>query len=162
MCLKKTSWCTCIFPCRAGALIRGGESIDLDRLYTFGWYLGAAFQIQDDILNLAGDYAAYGKKIAGDLCEGKRNLMLIHLLRHAGSVEREAVRRFLGKPRQERSRAEVEALHRRLEDQGSINFARALAGAAVAAGEVAFAALPDSEDKAFLLDTARYVIERDR
>jgi geranylgeranyl diphosphate synthase type II len=28
-----------------------------------GWYLGAAFQIQDDVLNLVGEYERYGKEI---------------------------------------------------------------------------------------------------
>ena len=56
---------------------------DLDPLVRFGFYLGAAFQIRDDLLNLIGDEAQYGKEILGDLYEGKRTLMLIHLLREA-------------------------------------------------------------------------------
>ena len=42
--------------------------------------MGAAFQIQDDLLNLVGDEENYGKEIGGDIWEGKRTLMLIHLL----------------------------------------------------------------------------------
>ena len=52
-------------------------------------YLGTAFQIQDDLLNLIGDEQRYGKEIGGDLLEGKRTLMLIHLLRQ---LERAAKR----------------------------------------------------------------------
>jgi geranylgeranyl diphosphate synthase type II len=44
----------------------------------FGFHLGAAFQIQDDLLNLVGDESLYGKEINGDLREGKRTLVLIH------------------------------------------------------------------------------------
>ena len=33
----------------------------------FGFCLGAAFQIQDDMLNLIGDQAQYGKEIRGDI-----------------------------------------------------------------------------------------------
>jgi geranylgeranyl pyrophosphate synthase len=50
-----------------------------NRQLRFGWYVGGAFQIQDDILNLTGDFAMYGKEIGGDLWEGKRTLMLIQL-----------------------------------------------------------------------------------
>ena len=49
----------------------------------FGFFLGAAFQIQDDLLNLLGTEREYGKEINGDLCEGKRTLPLIHLVKTA-------------------------------------------------------------------------------
>ena len=83
MVLKKTCWYSFIHPCRIGALIATRDTANLDRFNRFGYYLGAAFQIQDDLLNLTGDQNRYGKEIAGDLLEGKRTLMLIHLLKHA-------------------------------------------------------------------------------
>jgi geranylgeranyl diphosphate synthase, type II len=166
MCLKKTSWYTCIYPSRVGALIATDGRFDVDRLHRFGWYLGAAFQIQDDLLNLVGDYGKYGKEISGDLREGKRTLMLIHLLRTADGEIRERVRRFLGKRRRERSDEEIRWLHDLLLEHGSLDFARQaaldLAAAALAEGQAALAGVSDSEDKAFLLETARYVVERDR
>ncbi len=55
MVLKKTCWYTCIHPCRIGALIGSAGRVDADRFNLFGFLLGAAFQIQDDILNLVGD-----------------------------------------------------------------------------------------------------------
>ena len=68
----------------------------------FGFYLGAAFQIQDDLLNLLGTEREYGKEIDGDLYEGKRTLPLIHLLRNARGADRQTLDRYLGL---ERSRA---------------------------------------------------------
>lgn len=166
MCLKKTSWYTCIFPCRLGALIATDGRFETTRLDRFGWFLGAAFQIQDDLLNLQGDYKKYGKEIAGDLLEGKRTLMLIHLLRTASPADREKVRSFLGKTRRERTTAEVRWLHRLMLDHGSLDYARRcarqLAGAALAEGLTALRDVPESEDKQFLLETVLYVIERDR
>jgi len=166
MCLKKTSWYTCIYPCRVGALIAGDGRVDLDRLYRFGWYLGAAFQIQDDLLNLVGDYAKYGKEIAGDLCEGKRTLMLIRLLAVAPEAERRALSEFLAKPRRERGEDAVRWLHGLLVERGTLEFAgrsaRQLAAAAFAEGTAALSDVPDSEDKRFLLETALYVVDRDR
>ena len=49
---------------------------------------GPAFQIQDDLLNLVGDEALYGKEINGDLREGKRTLVLIHLIGAAEGSDR--------------------------------------------------------------------------
>jgi geranylgeranyl diphosphate synthase type II len=73
MCLKKTSWYSFIFPMRVGALISRNRSVDPDQFCRLGWYFGAAFQIQDDILNLKGEYAKYGKEIRGDLREAHTN-----------------------------------------------------------------------------------------
>ena len=81
--MHKTCWYTTIHPLRVGALIGSLGRSDLDSLVRFGFYLGAAFQIRDDLLNLVGDEAKYGKESCGDLYEGKRTLMVIHLLREA-------------------------------------------------------------------------------
>ena len=87
--MHKTCWYTTIHPLRVGALIGSAGSADLDRIVRFGFYLGAAFQIQDDLLNLVGDESAYGKEIDGDLYEGKRTLVLIHLVQHAEGADRD-------------------------------------------------------------------------
>jgi geranylgeranyl diphosphate synthase type II len=78
-------------------------AIDADRFNRFGYFMGAAFQIQDDILNLVADEAKYGKEIDGDIWEGKRTLMVIHLLSRATPQERERLRAFLDTPRVERN-----------------------------------------------------------
>ena len=77
--MHKTCWYTTIHPLRVGALLGSGGRADLRLMVRFGFHLGAAFQIQDDLLNLVGDEALYGKEINGDLREGKRTLVLIHL-----------------------------------------------------------------------------------
>ncbi|MGH9138437.1 MAG: polyprenyl synthetase family protein, partial [Acidimicrobiales bacterium] len=93
--MHKTCWYTTIHPLRVGALIGSGGMADLRPLVRFGFYLGAAFQIQDDLLNLVGDEARYGKEINGDLYEGKRTLVLIHLIGHARGPDRDTVQHYL-------------------------------------------------------------------
>ena len=72
--LKKTAWYSFIHPMRIGALVANGDDRNLGRFDRFGYLLGLAFQITDDVLNLNGDVARYGKEINGDLWEGKRTL----------------------------------------------------------------------------------------
>jgi geranylgeranyl diphosphate synthase, type II len=166
MCLKKTSWYSFIYPMRVGALVARPSKLTKDQFCRLGWYFGAAFQIQDDILNLTGDYRRYGKEIGGDLWEGKRTLMLIHLLKTCSARERLRIRRFLGKPRGERSGVEVDWVYKLLLRNQSIEFARRtarqMAGAALYEGLVAFRGLPDSVDKRFILEMILYVVERER
>lgn len=164
MVLKKTCWYTTIYPMRVGALIGTRDGGDLDRYLRFGFFVGAAFQIQDDLLNLVGNPERYGKELHGDLREGKRTLMLIHLLHAVGAPERARLARVLGAPRAERTEEEVAWIREQLERHGSIEYARqiahGLAGAAAHEFSVACADLPDSPDKRFLEALPTWVIER--
>ncbi|WP_422733189.1 polyprenyl synthetase family protein [Micromonospora sp. WMMD558] len=166
MCLKKTSWYTCIYPCRTGVLAATGRHDAVDILDRYGWYLGAAFQIQDDALNLTGDYARYGKEIAGDLWEGKRTLILIDFMRRCTGDERERLVGFLSRTRTQRTAAEVRWLHGRLLAYDCVESARRsareLAAAARREGQRALGAAAETEDGRFLLDLTEYVVERSR
>lgn len=96
---KKTGWYTFIAPVRIGAIVAGAADERVEALARFAELLGAAFQIQDDALNLIGDEGAYGKEIAGDLWEGKHTLILLHAMRAAAGEERERARAILERPR---------------------------------------------------------------
>jgi geranylgeranyl diphosphate synthase type II len=165
MCLKKTSWYTCIYPCRTGVAIAATTQPHqiLDR---YAWFLGAAFQIQDDLLNLSGNFDCYGKEILGDLWEGKRTLMIIHLLNALHGEEHERLQGFLGQSRSERSASGVRWVYDTMCREGSLEHAResavALAAQARQEAELALCNAPDSIDRSFLLDLPDYVIKRSR
>ena len=99
MCTKKTSWYTCITPFRLGNMIANKHTIDENKFVEFGTNLGIAFQIRDDILNLTAD-GKYGKEYAGDLIEGKRTLILIHLLESCNNSDREFIESFFNNNRE--------------------------------------------------------------
>ena len=163
--MKKTCWYTTVLPLRMGALIGGRGAVDLEPLIGFGFNLGAAFQIQDDVLNLTGG-TGYGKELNGDLWEGKRTLVLIHLLAAADPTERVELAAFLAKPRSERTAAEVETVRAWIDDHGSLafaaEFARGIAASATVSFQVAFAGVPDSPARRFLTAMIPYMVERTR
>jgi geranylgeranyl diphosphate synthase type II len=164
MVFKKTCWYTTLFPVRAGALIGTRTERDLDRFLRFGLFLGAAFQIQDDLLNLAGDGARYGKELAGDLWEGKRTLMLIELLRRVPPAERRRLADFLALPRAERREADVAWIRERMDAHGCLESARrvahGLAGAARHEFASSFAGARDGRDKRFVGELVTWVLSR--
>ncbi len=165
MTLKKTAWYTCIHPVRIGALIGSGGSQGLDRFNQFAYFMGVAFQIQDDVLNLVAEYVKYGKEIGGDIWEGKRTMMLIHLLNNCDPLEKSKVTTFLGKPREKRDMEEVRWVHNLMIKYDCIDYARGiakeLANQSLKEFEVAYAHAPDSADKQLIQDIVHYMIERD-
>ena len=110
MCELKTCWYTIITPLRTGTIIGLQRTTDeqLRALARFGRFLGIAFQIRDDTLNLDSSFERYGKEINGDIREGKRTVMLITLLNDSSGRERERVVRTLGKPQDRRTKAELD------------------------------------------------------
>lgn len=122
---RKTARYTVVSPLRLGALAAGCAPDE--RLTQAGLDLGVAFQIRDDVLNLDGDFERYGKEIMGDLFEGKRTLMLVHLLENASDLERAEVLGIMNKLRAEKTDAEVRRILELLRAHGSIRFAQSVA-----------------------------------
>jgi geranylgeranyl diphosphate synthase type II len=125
--LKKTCWYSFIHPCRIGALVAERDPATLSGFDRFGYFLGAAFQIQDDVLNLVGDRKKYGKEIGGDLLEGKRTLILAHLFKSCGASDKARLKTFFSKPRAQRLPREVAWIQETLRRHGSIDHARQVA-----------------------------------
>ena len=164
--LKKTAWYSFIHPLRIGAIVANGEDENLSRFDRFGYLLGLAFQITDDVLNLSGDVARYGKEIDGDLWEGKRTLLLAHALGQANPTDRAWISNFLARPRERRLPREVLRLHQIIADGGSIQWAQRAAAefAEAAAREFhnsAFAGVPAGPDLEWLRACIDFLIQRD-
>lgn len=164
--LAKTCWYTTIAPLRIGALIGSWGSADLGALSRFGLFLGASFQITDDLLNLTGGQAVYGKEIGGDLREGKRTLMIIHLLSVAEPALRDEVVALLAGPESNRTDDRLAWLAGLLDEHGSITFARDFARGVADGAEAAFPEAFRSAIKPEKADVIRhlvdYVVERTR
>ena len=163
MVLKKTCWLATIYPLRVGAMIGTRGRVDPDRFIRFGFFLGTAFQIQDDLLNLYAD-ESYGKERDGDLWEGKRTLMLIHLLRSCSAAEGQRIFATLGQARSQRCAGEVAFIRDRMDHYDCIDYGRqvahGLAGAALEEFKAVFEGVPDSRDRQFIEGLATWVFER--
>jgi len=137
----------------------------------FGFYLGAAFQIRDDLLNLVGAEAEYGKELLGDIREGKRTLMLIHLLRSASIDQRKSLVAFLARagrhsdlPDDTALNIDAEAILELMVHYGSLEFAfqfgQGMATAAYESFHLAFADVPPSASRGFIEALIPYMLAR--
>jgi geranylgeranyl diphosphate synthase type I len=70
--------------CHIGALLGGADEAKQEAYRSFGYELGLAFQVQDDILGIWGDEALTGKSAASDLVEGKNSLPVLYGLSQNG------------------------------------------------------------------------------
>lgn len=164
MSCKKTCWYTCIVPMRTGALIAGMPPRQLASFNSFGFKIGAAFQIQDDVLNLTAEESLYGKEIGGDIAEGKRTVMVVHLMQSAVDADRARLAAIYGKRRDEKTPSEIAFVFECMQRYGSIDFARDLARRLTASAARAFERrlnwLPLSPHRQFLEEMIDYMIER--
>jgi octaprenyl-diphosphate synthase len=83
---KTAALCACC--CRLGAHYAGADRELEDLFADFGYRLGVAFQIADDVLDLRGTEAVVGKSLGTDLVKQKPTLPLIHLLSQVTPSER--------------------------------------------------------------------------
>lgn len=80
---------------KIGAILADAPKADADNLYKFGEQIGLAFQLQDDLLDVYGDPAVFGKAIGGDIVSNKKTYMLINAYRLADGRQREELRRWV-------------------------------------------------------------------
>lgn len=174
MVYKKTAWYSFVTPVTVGAIAAGADQATIRAFARFAGLLGIAFQIQDDVLNLAGREETYGKEINGDLWEGKHTLILARALRNADLGDVVAARTILAKRRpgpetpsgpDAKTPADVRFLRdlidrgRGVEDAWAIGRRHARRAARTLA-EVA-GGLPSSVHREFLSGLSEFVVRRD-
>lgn len=148
------------FAAKMAAIIADAPEERARMIQRFAELIAVAFQIQDDILNLVGDEAKYGKEIGGDITEGKRTLMVIHALRNLPADEAERLRRILDM-RTGDKRLIMEAIDL-MKKAGSIDYARKVSEElAMEALEALRRGLPKSESRRKLEVLAEFLIRRE-
>ena len=163
---KKTCWYTFIAPMHIGAVITEQDAAQMALLRRFGSFVGIAFQIQDDVLNLVANEVRYGKEIGGDLWEGKHTLILLHMMRTATSAGCLEAQRRLNKPRQEKTAEDIDVLYELIHATASIEYAQGVAYALAEKAEGllqnAYAWMPPSVHREFINSMTQHVIRRDK
>jgi geranylgeranyl diphosphate synthase type II len=161
---KKTCWYSFIAPMRTGALIAKVRDERLAAFIPFGLKIGTAFQIQDDALNLTAEQSLYGKEICGDIAEGKRTVIVVHLMREAEGEDAARIVDIYGHSRELKTAEDVAFVLDCMQRYGSIDFARDLARRLTLSAARTFARrfgwIPPSPYRRFLEEMIDYMIER--
>jgi len=140
----------------------GGVSPEREQaLREYGFNLGIAFQLVDDLLDFTGEVETVGKPIGSDLREGKVTLPLIHLLRQSDSA---AARLIVNDIMTMRSVTKEQwgELLRGLKEHASIDYAYRRAVEYAERAKKHLYAFPPSSERDALLALPDYVLSRDR
>ncbi|HET6878562.1 MAG TPA: polyprenyl synthetase family protein [Pirellulales bacterium] len=151
---KTAELCACC--CRLGAHYSQAEPAAADALETYGRYLGIAFQITDDLLDLVGDEEDAGKSLGTDLAQQKLTLPVIRLLSQLDGNNRRQVLQVLDCPPNER-RGELATW---LDRSDALVYTRAQARAYARRAVEELGILPRSHERGVLQRLGRFVVER--
>ena len=144
---------------RFGALLADVDEETERRMGDYGWNLGMAFQLIDDVLDLSATEQALGKPVGNDLREGKATLPVILALAQCSAAEREQIETVMRDGDYQRvPHFEVQSILRR---HGSLEAVRTRALEYTDIAAERLATLPDSPHKRALISILDLVVERD-
>jgi octaprenyl-diphosphate synthase len=144
--------------CRTGALIAGADEGKDRALTDYGYRLGMAFQMADDLLDYTADTETLGKEIGADLKEGKLTLPIIYALARAGGEEKAFLTGMLGKP--DVSRDAFIRFTEIVARLGGLDYTRDMARTFVARAKEALCLFAPSETRELLFMLADYALVR--
>lgn len=143
-----------------GAIVGGADKKTVEAINEYAVDLGLGFQMYDDYLGIAGDSSKTGKSVGNDIRKGKCTVMVTHAVKNIKELkDLEEFKGILGKT--DASEDEIHRALKILEDAGSIEYALNTAQERVETAISKIRFLPESEEKAFMIDLARYAIDRD-
>jgi geranylgeranyl pyrophosphate synthase len=158
MCAYKTG-CLARMGAKLGATLAGGTDEQIEAAGHYAESIGVAFQIQDDILDLTASSEDWGKKVGGDITEGKRTLMVIHALKNAPQDKADRLKEIL-RTHTKDSNMIKEAIET-IKEAGSIEYAKEFARNMInKSWQEIDRVLPDSEAKKKIRAFSEFLVER--
>lgn len=141
-----------------GALIGGGTEREISALRKYGTSIGRAFQIQDDLLDVTADEKEFGKKIGGDIIEGKKTFLLIEAYERATGKDRKIIQAVIHKKGS--SRALVAAVREIYERTGVVDLAKQSIDNAIRQANLQLQKLRDTPARNMLYWFSQMVLNR--
>jgi octaprenyl-diphosphate synthase len=144
--------------CEVGPIMAGVSKAERNALRSYGMNLGLAFQLIDDVLDYGGSARDLGKNVGDDFREGKITLPVVLAYRRGSESERAFWREAI-----EGGKSDDQALEKALgliTKYGSLKDTTARAEHYASIARDALAPLPDSAEKAALLEVIAFCVNR--
>ena len=156
--IKKKTASVIAASAEIGGLIGRGRGRQIRALREYGEQLGRAFQVRDDLLDVIGNEKEFGKKIGGDIQEGKKTFLLVKAVQKADGADLRLLRMI--KPSCRMNRRQISRIRRIYQSTGAIDSARREIGSSTRRAQRALQVLPESGPKSLLLRLSEQLLER--
>ena len=144
--------------CRVSAIIADAPQENETALADFGYNLGIAFQMADDLFDYTLTTTDFGKAVGADLREGKLTLPVISALRNAASDDKELMIKIIKDPNF--SVDDFETLIELLDKHGGLAYTQKVAAAYIDKAKQALCIFESSPTRDIMLDIADYALAR--
>ncbi len=144
--------------CKVGAIISDAAEPEESALSTYGFNIGMAFQMADDMLDYISDTRVLGKTVGADLKEGKLTLPVIYTLAKADDRDRSEMERMIKE--KAFSDSDFQTLIGLMDRYGGLDYTRQKASACIDKAKHALEVFGPSKTKDILLYVADYALAR--
>lgn len=142
--------------CQLGAMISDAPPAEIAALKKYGYYVGMAFQITDDILDLVADEKTLGKPTGNDIRQGIVTLPVIYALKFL--PERQKLSDMLSSP--DICRSQTASMIDMVARSGGIDYAYEASRKYAYLAQQQLGLLPDKPEKEILSDIADFILVR--
>ena len=153
--IKRKTALLIAISCKLGALVSNADPKVVRRLYRYGYNVGMAFQIVDDILDFTGTTEQLGKPAGSDLRQGNITIPALYALHHSKDSNR--LREIINNNQLEEKMDEVIEIIRTSE---GIEFSKKLAQRYIKKAKDAVMSLQNIPERKMLLEISDFIAER--
>ena len=144
--------------CRVSAIIADAPADKEKALAEYGYNLGIAFQMADDLFDYTLQTSDFGKEVGADLREGKLTLPVIYALKQANSSDRDLMIKIIRDT--DFTTDDFKTLLDLLVKYGGIDYTQETAASYIDTAQNALAVFEPSPTKETMLDIADYALQR--
>lgn len=141
--------------CKLGALATDADTKTVQRLYQYGYNVGMAFQIVDDILDFTGTTDQLGKPAGSDLRQGNITLPALYALHCIKDGDQ--VKKDLFNPDNKRK---IDETIQFIRNSDGIEFSKKLAQRYISKAKESLVDLPAIKERKTLIEIGDFIVER--
>ena len=156
---KKTS-SLFIIAAEGGAIAGGGTIEEINAMKMYGEYLGLAFQIRDDYLDMSGNEETLGKDIGNDIRNGKKTLIAVHSLNNSFGDDKIVFEKIFGN--RNASEQDVKIVYDLFKELGSVEYVKNTSLKFCKQAKKSLSPLNNSNAKQVLMELAEFSIKREK
>ncbi|MBU9723951.1 MULTISPECIES: heptaprenyl diphosphate synthase component II [Bacillaceae] len=140
--------------CQLGALAANARLEYQKALSKYGYYVGMAFQITDDILDFVGTEKELGKPAGSDLIQGNVTLPAMYAMEKDPELKKMIIELL------ETNKGDISIIIEKIKESGAIKYSKKMSDRYLSKANQALTDLPDGHPKAALKQIANYIGDR--